>query len=157
MQSSLTSSTVNQLAKLQPCLLSLEINVQKPRDSSLRKGRIIYCVCITMSQHKIGHTYTVKKTPHNFKVAPKNPKQTKMRLFVSHGENTNTHQHNFARTQNGPHPLRHHHSLISPSSSSSSTPLMYNTLLHLQGVKCTSGQKRLKMSYKKYGFSVSTN
>lgn len=139
MQSSLTSSaTVNQLAKLWPCFvlflytqLSPEINVQIPRTSSLRKGRIIYCVCITMSQHKIGHTHTVKKTTHHFKVASKNPKQTKMRSFVSHGENANTHQHNFARTQNGPHPLRHHHSLISPSSSSSSTPLMYNTLLHL--------------------------
>lgn len=42
-----------------------------------------------------------------------------------------------------PHSLRCHHSLISPSSSSSSTPRMYKTLLHLQGLKRTSEQTSL--------------
>lgn len=71
----------------------MRFTCKKTQKSGLRKGIIIYCVCITMSQHKIGLIYSKKK--NNSKLLEKNQQKNPKHSFVSHGENTNTHQLNY--------------------------------------------------------------
>lgn len=85
-----------------------------------------------MSQHKIGRIIKKKK---------RNNKNSHLLHMVKTLTHINTSFISLRQVR--PHTLCCHHSLISPSSSSSSTPRMYKTLLHLQRLKRSSEQTSL--------------